>query len=170
MDVELLHSINVHMEERGSSSSAYVVPIKRIFILSDDTEERCVVVAIPQTLNKDVDVGHKRIYVDVRTTPDRKYRACVMLANGAVALTEAAVAGAAPLQYGRLMIVWMFADEIAASEYPFLDAANEALQRASCLIDTHAHPELRSANLHRGTKRTVIEVFDTFDVDGYITN
>lgn len=168
LDVDLLDSIQAHMGERGSSSSAYVVPMKSLFIQGGQTEERCVIVAVPHTSSNVVNIGFKRIFSDVRTTPDRKQRACLMLADGSVALSEAAVVGAAPLQYHRLVVVWMFEDEIAISEYPYSDTTNEALRRASRIADTHVHPEQRGTGFHLGRKPTVVEVFDTFDVDGRI--
>ncbi len=166
LDVDLLGSMQAHMEERGSSSSAYVVPMKSIFIEGGLTEERCVVVGIPHTSRNEVNIGFKRIFSDVRITPDRKQRACLMLADGAVALTEAAVVGVAPLQFHRLVVVWMFEDEIAVSKYPYPDAANEALRRASQAVDSHAYPEKRGGGLRDPRKHTVVEVFDVFDVDG----
>jgi hypothetical protein len=133
-----------------------------------DTDERCVVVVGPQTSRKDIRIERARVYTDVRTTPDRKQRACLMLADGAVALTEIAVVGATPLQYGRLIVLWMFADEIAISDYAYPAAVNEALRRASRAADNHAHRGQRIGSYHLPTKQTVVEIFDSFDVDSSI--
>ncbi|TXC79096.1 hypothetical protein [Paraburkholderia azotifigens] len=168
LDVDLLAAIQAHMEERGSSSSAYVVPMTSIFIVRERTEERCAFIAVPQTSRNDVDIGFKRIFSEVRVTPDRKQRACLMLADGAVALAEAAVVGVDPLQYKRLAIIWMFADEIAISEYSYSNATSEALLRASRVADAHARSEQRGTGLRSTGKQTIVEVFDIFDVDGRI--
>ncbi|WP_176053201.1 hypothetical protein [Paraburkholderia caribensis] len=168
LDVELLTSIQAHVEERGSSASAYVVPMNRIFIQDGNTDERCVVVFAPHTARKDVRIEQRRIYTDVRTTPDRKHRACLMLADGAVALTEAAVVGAAPLRYGRLVVFWIFADDIVISEYPYLDVVDEALRRTSRVADTDAYQVRRGVTFHLASRQTAVEVFDSFDVDSYI--
>lgn len=168
LDVELLTSIQTHAEERGGSSSAYVVPMKRIFIWGGNTEERCVVVVAPHAARKDVRIEQRRIYTEVRTTPDRKRRACLMLADGAVALAEAAVVSAAPLRYGRLLVFWIFADDIVTSEYPYLGAVDEALRRTSRVADTDAYQVRRGGTFHLASRQTVIEIFDSFDIDGHI--
>ncbi|WP_162600868.1 hypothetical protein [Paraburkholderia sp. C35] len=168
LDVDLLGSIHAHMDERGSSSSAYVVPMESIFIQGARTQERCIIVAVPHVASKDVQIHNRRIYSDVRTTPDRKRRACLMLAGGAVALSEPAVTGAAPLQYKRLVVVWILADEVAISDYPYSDAVSNGLLRASLAADTSAHWNQRGTNLHAQVEPTVVEVFDIFDIDSRI--
>jgi hypothetical protein len=168
LDVELLTSIQAHVEERGGASSAYVVPMTSIFIQCGNTEERCVVVVAPHTARKDVCIEQRRIYTDVRTTPDRKHRACLMLADGAVGLTEAAVVGAVPLRYGRLVVFWIFSDDIEISEYPYLNVVDAALRRTSRVADTDAYQVRRGVTFHLASRETAVEVFDSFDVDSYV--
>jgi hypothetical protein len=168
LDVELLGSIQADTEERGGSSNAYVVPMRKLLICGSDTDERCVVVVGPRASRKDIHIERARVYTDVRITPDRKQRACLMLVDGAVALTETAVVGAAPLQHGPLIVLWMFADEIALSEYAYPAAVNEALQRASRVADVRSHQEQRGGSFPLARRQTVMEMFDSFDVDSSV--
>ncbi|WP_156132331.1 hypothetical protein [Paraburkholderia terrae] len=168
-DVHVLDSIHAHLEEQGGASAAYVVPMKRIFIQAGNTEERCVVIVVPRMSRQHVDIDRERIYSEMRIAPDRTHRACLILANGSVALTEAAVSRAGPLVYKRLMVVWMFADAIALSEYRYRDDHQEELNLVSRKADRHGHLERRSiSSLHLAAQRTVIEVFDCFEMDSEI--
>lgn len=168
LDVDMLNSIHAHLEEQGGASAAYVVPIKRI-LLDACTEERCVVIVVPQTSRKRVDLSRERIYSEVRIAPDRTHRACLMLANGAVALTQAAIFSTGPLEYKRLMVVWMFADDIALSEYRYHDDHHKELGLALLEAQSHEQLERRSTrSRHLAAQRTVIEVFDCFEMDSGI--
>lgn len=169
LDADVLNAMLAHLEEQGSTAAAYVVPMSRIFTQAINTEERCVVIAVPQTSRQDVDINHKRIYSEVCIAPDRTSRACLMLAGGAVALTEAAIITAAPDVYGRLMVVWVFADEIVVSEHQYRDDHDSDLGLTSRMANSHDNL-YRLGRRRSGPRdtRTVVEVFESFEMDSSI--
>lgn len=119
--------------------ATYVVPVSHIVRESVDTNERCVVIALPGFASEAVDHSATSVTPQVRTRPDGTPVACALLANGQVAVHAEALNAAQPLCAGRLNVLWMFEGSVSLAHYPYDEETEEWFSAVAMVADGHRH-------------------------------
>ncbi|MFM0557740.1 hypothetical protein P0D69_43410 [Paraburkholderia sediminicola] len=144
--------------------TAYVVPRSEILEMPERSparsNEKFVVIALPEIPAGEIDHAAQQICVAVRTRPDGTDTECVVLAGGAVALSGQTIQAAGADMNGQLLIAWMFADSLEFTEYTILATHIEDLQAAQQVAQSSACSTLREAAAPAHSNEQVIEVFE----------
>lgn len=118
--------------------SGYVMAANDILAdAAEISDENIVVVRLRGHNSDEIDHEDPDIYSQVHPRPDGARIACLMLADGAVALTCMAPHWAGVSLYDTLNVLWIFDDKSVVSQYYFSDDLNESLMVASGIEDDH---------------------------------
>ena len=133
----ILEQIRKDADTRPALSS-YVMPADDI--LADATEisaENIVAIRLRGHSSNEIDHEDPDIYSQVHPRPDGARIACLMLANGTVALTHMAPHWAGVSLYDTLNVLWIFDDQSVVSQYYISDDLNESMMVTSGIEDDH---------------------------------
>jgi hypothetical protein len=150
--------------EANPDRTAYVVPRSEMVEQSEysphRSDEKFVVIALPDIPAGEIDCTAQQIRVEVRTRPDGTDTECVVVAAGAVAISGRTIQAAGADMHGQFLIAWMFADCIEFTDYTLFATHVEDLQAAQQISQSNARASLRETADARGTNEQVIEVFE----------
>jgi hypothetical protein len=159
---ELLAAIDEH-RAAAAGHIAYVVPMSELWEDDGHSDENCIVVPLSGATADEYDYGDGHLYAEVRGLHAGTALHCVMMAHGRIALSGPAVHLARAERRGRLLILWIFDDERAFSEYRFSDDLAEDLWVASRVAESHSIPTPGST-----TRLRLAEARRVIDVSEYI--
>ncbi|MFL9908926.1 hypothetical protein [Paraburkholderia sp. RL17-337-BIB-A] len=149
--------------------TAYVVPRSEILEMPERSparsNEKFVVIALPDILAGEIDHAAQEIRVEVRTRPDGTDTECVMAAGGTVAISGRTIQAARADLNGQLLIAWMFADSLEFTEYTILTTHIEDLQATQQAAQSNARFTLREAAAPAHSNEQVIGVFEHIVVE-----
>lgn len=144
--------------------TAYVVSGSEFHEQPEGRDETFVVVALPDIPTRAIDYTAQQVRVEVRARPDRTDIECLMLADGAVAISGRIIQAAGADANGRLLVAWLLADGIELSEYTLTTEDIGDMQAASQIAQNHAHLALPETEEFNAAKDEVIEVFQYVSV------
>ncbi len=162
-NAEFVESSRQHALGEGAPA-AYVASVSDVFDRLVDTDERCIVVVLPELASEAIDYSATHITAQVRTRPDGTPIACGLFGKGRMALNADALNAAQPLNSGRLTILWLFKDTVALCHFPYSDDTDEELWLASSVADGHRHEKDydANANVDANAEAGMIEVLNCF--------
>jgi hypothetical protein len=156
IDEELIKQLH----QRGTTSGsrvALVVPLHELLGVSSEDNEKCVVVVLDGMSPRSIKYSDEELSADVRTMQNGRSAACLFAAQGRIVISEEIVREVRPMDYDRLVVLWVFNDEDARlCEYAFTDDVNFNFSNA-CDIARR----INEARESTGGDSSVI-VFDSF--------
>jgi hypothetical protein len=166
LNSEFVESTRQHAIGEGGPT-AYLTPISHVMAEPIETDEICVVVAMPAEMHSDgIEYRAPAVTPQVRQRLDGTPVACALLANGQVAVNACALNDAQPLGAGRLTILWMFRETCVLCHYPYDESIEESLWAASMIADGHRHEANYGADFAEETvhEDNTVDVFQYFMV------
>ncbi|SFU25867.1 hypothetical protein [Paraburkholderia aspalathi] len=150
-----------HRAAEPDSPRVFVVPLPKLFGLSVDDGEKCVVILLENMSPRYIKFRSDYLSADVQTMRDGRSAACLFLAEGRVIVSEKIIREVWPADYDRLIVLWLFRNSNAKLyEYFYHDDINQefstACEIAECLNEARDEAE--------GEKTAL--VFDSFQTLG----
>lgn len=162
-NAEFVESVLQHTLGEGTPTS-YVAAVSDVFDQLVETDERCVVLVLPEVVSEAIDISAARTNEQVRVSPEGTPVACALFADNQVAVNAHALNEAQPLISGRLNVLWVFKDRLAMRHYPYDDATEQRLWLVASVADGHRHETNYGAdeNIDVDAEARVIEVLNCF--------
>ena len=158
-NAEFVESSRQHALGEGAPT-AYVASVSDVFDQLVNTDERCIVVVLPELASEAIDCAATHITAQVRTRPDGTPIACGLFAKGQVALNAHALNEAQPQNSERLSVLWVFKDRLALCHYPYDDDTEQRFWLVSSVADGHQYETDYAADAD--TEAGIIEVLNCF--------
>lgn len=136
LNPDLLKIMLGHAAEQPSSAT-YVVELTSLFTLGSACGEKCLVIVLPETPSEDIPFDSRSLSAEVRATPEGDSVACLVLADGAVAVSERAVSATNPLEFSRLVTIWLLKDTKRLYEFVYTPETDEDLWAATQIAQSH---------------------------------
>jgi hypothetical protein len=163
IDGRLIDAIRNH-GTANPGRTAYVVSGSEFHEQPERQDERFVVVALPDIPAEEINHTERQVRVEVRSRPDGTDIECLMLADGAVAISGRIVQAAGADTEGRMLVAWLFADSIELSEYALANEDIWDMQAAQQVAQSHGHLTLEATSAFKEVREHVIEVFQYVSV------
>ncbi|WP_322008040.1 hypothetical protein [Paraburkholderia tropica] len=163
LNTEFVESTRQHVVGEDGPT-AYVAPISHVMAEPIETDEICVVVAMPEMHSDGIEYRAPAVTPQVRQRPDGTPVECALLANGQIAVNACALNDAQPLAAGRLTVLWMFRETCVLCHYPYDESTEERFWAASMVADGHRHEtnygaEFADENAHEDNTVEVLQHF-----------
>ncbi|MGQ7935454.1 hypothetical protein [Paraburkholderia sp. D1E] len=157
LNPDLVEVMQRHAEEQPAHAT-YVVELAPLLGVASAIQEKCLVIVLPETSSQDIPYLCAPVGAEVRAMSDGQSTACLMLADGNVAVSERAVSAAHPLEFSRLVTLWLFKDRRILREYPYTPETDDDLWVATQIAQSHENPldDVPPNSSH------IIELFDNF--------
>ncbi|REG52085.1 hypothetical protein B0G80_8601 [Paraburkholderia sp. BL6669N2] len=136
LNLDLVEILLGHASEQPSSAT-YVVELAALFALTSACEEKCLVIVLPESSSKDIPLESRSLSAEVRATPEGDSVACLALADGTVAVSERAVFATSPLEFSRLVTLWLLKDTRRLCEFLYTPETDEDLWAATQVAQSH---------------------------------
>lgn len=155
----LIDAIRAH-GAANPGRTAYVVSGSGLHEPLERSGEKFVVVAL-QDISAD-EIGHaaQQIRVEVRARADGTDVDCLMVANGAVAISGQAVQASGADMSNLLQVAWLFSDSVQFSEYALSAEDVEDMHAAAQIARSHVSRALEATAEYKEDTAQVIEVFE----------
>jgi len=161
LNLDLVEIMLGHAAEQPSSAT-YVVGFTSLFTLTSACEEKCLVIVLPETSSEDIPYDSRSLSAEVRATPEGDSVACLVLADGTVAISERAVSATNPLEFSRLVTLWLFKDTKRLLEFSYSPETDEDLWAATQIAQSHEN----LADSGQTSSGHAIALFDNFVMHG----
>lgn len=155
----LIDAIRAH-GAANPGRTAYVVSGSELQGLHERSDEKFVIVALPDFSAGEIDHAAQQIRVEVRASPDGTDVDCLVVANGAAAISGQTVRAAGAEMSNLLHVAWLFSDSIQFSEYVLSTEDVADMHAAAQIAQSHASRALEATAEYKEVSAQVIEVFE----------
>lgn len=159
----LIDAIRAH-GTANPGRTAYVVPGSEFYEQPKHRDEKFAVIVLTDIPPEAIDYTAQQVRVQVRARPGGTDVECLVLADGAVAVSGPIIQAAGADTNGRLLVAWLLADSIELCEYALTTEDIEDMQAAQQVAQSHAHLTLPDIGEFAEAKDEVIEVFQYVSV------
>ena len=140
--------------------TAYVVSGSELQGPHERSDEKFVIVALPDISAGEIEHAAQQIRVEVRASPDGTDVDCLVLANGTVAVSGQVIQAAGAGAGNPLLVAWLFSDSTRFSKY-VLSAENvEDMHAAALIAQSQVSRDRPATAEYKEAKAQVIEVFE----------